>query len=239
MEKARSPDNIDVPAFLEHPNTQKYGKDACWPCGYYTDKVKLGNESYYRGSVNCTVMRKRITCWVLKCSGMCKCGCNGACTTDAIQLEMNHSLNALQRDTFMESRFDKQPWYSSDASRESPAGTKIGFRGVVNEYRADLPERCSAAKVKTQGAHYGCLSCTEHSKQLHDRVAEVTLCSVPWQLRTQTNFLDEVATQPSHCMTFPRETHWLHRLLGAMNIHGVVECMVQKAVDGVWQQATN
>ncbi len=94
----------------------------------------------------------------------------------------------------MESRFDQQPWYSSDASRESRAGTKIGFRGVVNEYRADLPERCAAAKVKTQGGHYGCLHCTEQSKRLHDRVAEVTLRSVPWQLRTHNSFLDEVAT---------------------------------------------
>ena len=74
--KARSdPDNIGVPAFLEHPVTQEFGKDQCWPIGYYTDKVKLGNESFYRGSVKRTIMRSSITCWVFKCSDLCRCGC--------------------------------------------------------------------------------------------------------------------------------------------------------------------
>ena len=193
--KARSdPDDLETTAFLEHPVILEFGKDACWSCGYYTDKVKFGNESFYRGSVKCTVMRSSTTCWVFKCSAICRCGCNGACTIDALQMEMNWSLNALQEDTFMKSRFDKRPWLPTESSREKRAGVRIGFRGVVNEYRADLPERCAAARVKNQGGQYGCLSCLEQSNRIHDRVTEVTLLSTPWVPRTQDNHLDELYT---------------------------------------------
>lgn len=193
--KARSdPDNIDVPAFLDHPITQQFGKSECWPVGYYTDKVKLGNESFYRGSVKCTVMRSSITCWVFKCSELCRCGCNGLCTMDALQMEMNHSLNALQRDVFMESRFDKMQWLPSEGRREARAGRPIGFRGVVNEYRADLPERCAAARVKQHAGHYGCLSCLQKSLELFSGIEAVSLASCPWVLRTQEQYLDELST---------------------------------------------
>ena len=47
--KARADaDWINVPNFLEHPVTKKFGANKCWPCSYYTDKVKLGNASFYR-----------------------------------------------------------------------------------------------------------------------------------------------------------------------------------------------
>jgi hypothetical protein len=193
--KARSDiDNIEVPSFLDHPNTIRFGKEACWPVGYYTDKVKLGNDSFYRGSVKCTVMRSSITVWLLKCHELCRCGCAGLCTIDALQMEMNWSFNALQRDTFMESRFDKRHWLPTETKRKQRAGTIIGFRGVVNEYRADLPERCAAARVKNQAGHLGCLGCLSRSSELHSRVAEVSFCSVPWVARTQESYVEEVSS---------------------------------------------
>ena len=193
--RARSdPDNIEVPSFLRHPIVQEHGADSCWPCGYYTDKVKLGNESFYRGSCNCTLMRSRITCWILKCSLLCRCGCNGLCTMDALQMEMNWSLNALQRDMFMESRFDRQPWKANERSRVERAGIKIGFRGIVNEYRADLPERCTMARIKTHQGQFACLGCLQKSGKLHDRVAENTVSFCPWTLRTQESYIDEAHT---------------------------------------------
>jgi hypothetical protein len=193
--KARSDsDWIDVPAFLEHPVTKQFGVNECWPCGYYTDKVKLGRESFYRGSAKCTVMRASITCWVIKCTLLCRCGCNGACTVDAIQMEMNYSLNCLQNGVYMMSRFDNKPFLASEASRARRAGTNMQFRGVVNEYRADLPERCAMARIKTHQGTYGCIECHERATHLHDRVAEASIFSVPWVPRTQDSYLDEVGT---------------------------------------------
>ena len=125
---------------------------------------------------------------------MCRCGCNGACTLDGIQMEMNWSLNALQQDTFMSSRFDKKPWLPSEASRRARAGCKMGFRGVVNEYRADLPDRCAAAKIKTQGGHYACLWCMQKAAKLYDGISATSIASCPWVLRTQDSYLDEIST---------------------------------------------
>jgi len=187
-------DNIDVPAFIDHPTALQFGKDARWPCGYYTDKVKLGNESFYRGSVKCTVMRSSVTVWLFKCSELCRCGCNGLCTMDALQMEMNWSFNALQNGRFMASRFDQRNWLPSDANRQQRAGQEMGFRGVVNEYRADLPERCLAARVKNHTGHFGCLGCLSTSDHLHDRVAEVSFCSVPWEPRSHNQYLAEVSS---------------------------------------------
>ena len=121
-------DNVNVPAFLQHPFVQRHGASECWPIGYYTDKVKLANESFYRGSVKCSLMRTGITVWLLKCSELCRCGCNGLCTLDAIQLIMNSSINSLQRDTFPMSRHDNATWLDSETSSKHRAGKSIGFR---------------------------------------------------------------------------------------------------------------
>ena len=125
---------------------------------------------------------------------MCRCGCNGACTLDGITMEMNWSLNALQQDTFIDSRFDKKPWLPSEPSRRARAGCKMGFRGVVSEYRADLPERCAAAKIKTQGGHYPCLWCMQPAGKLYDGISATSIASCPWVLRTQDSYLDEIST---------------------------------------------
>ena len=203
--KARAEPDWDVPNFLEHPITQEFGAKNCWPCGYYTDKVKLGQASFYRGSVNCTLMRRRVTVWVIKCADLCRCGCGGACTIEAIQMEMNHSMNCLQKGVFMESRFDEKrrlrdpiyceeltSWRADEGERSRRAGTKMQFKGPMAEYRADLPERCMMSCIKTHRGICGCMECHSRAKTVHDRVAEVSLASVPWEPRTQTSYLAEV-----------------------------------------------
>jgi hypothetical protein len=194
LQSRQDPANINVPAFLEHPVTQEVGPENCWPIGYYTDKVKLGNESFYRGSAKVTLMRSSITCWLLKTSELCRCGCNGLCTLDCLQLIMNASLNALTEKMFMSARFDRRPWRVSDKRRAARAGFPMDIQGAVTEYRADLPERCLAARVKSHGGYYGCLGCLLKSSELHSRVAEVSLLSQPWVARTHERYLEEVSS---------------------------------------------
>jgi hypothetical protein len=50
------------------------------------------------------------------------------------------------------------------------------------------------SKVKSHNGYYGCLACHETSDKLHDRVAEVSLASVPWVPRTQDSYLEELST---------------------------------------------
>ena len=167
--RARSdPSWIDVPLFRDHPVTRQHGMQHVWPVGYYTDKVKLGHtEGFYRGSCKITVMRSSITLWLLLCSQLCKCGCNGMCTVDTIQYHMNHSFKALQDKLYMASRWDMSPFHPCEKKdRAARAGREMPLMGALCEYRGDLPERCQRAGVKTQQGFYGC-------------VAEVTLATSP------------------------------------------------------------
>ena len=159
-EKARSdPDWIDVPSFTEHVVTKLHGKDECWPIGLYTDKVKLGPyNSFYRGSVKCTCMRAAITTWVLKSEVICKCGCNGNCTLNAIQFEINNSIKCLQDKVYLPARLDGKPFGGDEPLRKQRANSALPIRGVCCEYRADLPERCMRSGIKTQAANHGCIS---------------------------------------------------------------------------------
>jgi len=205
--KARAEPDWDVQNFLDHPITKKLGAENCWPIGYYTDKVKLGLASFYRGSIKCTIMRSAITVWVIKCHELCRCGCGGACTVDAITLEMNHSLNCLQKGIFMKSRFDEEQrlrdktyckeqtsWEANEGERARRAGTNMSFKGPVGEYRADLPERCMMSALKSHKGLFGCMECHSRSATLHDRVAEVSLKTQPWVKRTQDSYLEELNT---------------------------------------------
>ena len=97
--------------------------------------------------------------------------------------------NALQQDTFIDSRFDKKPWLPVEPSRRARAGCKMGFRGVVSEYRADLPERCAAAKIKTQGGHYPCLWCMQPAGKLYDGISATSIASCPWVLQADAYIL--------------------------------------------------
>ena len=189
------PDNYHVRSFLNKPTTKRFGANNCWPCGYYTDKVKLGNtEGFYRGSCKVTTMRSSITCWLLLVSQICKCGCNGNCTMDAIQLVMNDSFKWLQKKLYMAARFDMSPFHPRETQRAARANLELPIRGVLCEYRADLPERCMRAGTKNHQGFFGCLKCCEQSTKLHDHVEEVTLMSVPWTARTEEQYFTELFT---------------------------------------------
>ena len=191
----RDPDNYHVRSFLDKPVTKQFGADNCWPCGYYTDKVKLGHTGgFYRGSCKVTTMRSSITVWLLLVSQICKCGCNGGCTLDAIQLVMNDSFRWLQKKLFMATRFDMSPFHPREKIRAAQANTELPIRGVLCEYRADLPERCMRASARNHQGFFGCLKCTEESSKLHDRVGEVSLVSVPWTARTEDQYFAELHT---------------------------------------------
>ena len=106
--------------YTQHPVTVTHGEADVWPIGYYTDKVALGrNEYFYRGSGGVTFVRKRLTFWIIAGNDICKCGCGGACTIDAVQIEMNHSFNLLQEKIYMPCRRDGLPWLRSDSWRSS------------------------------------------------------------------------------------------------------------------------
>ena len=127
-----------VPSFMEHPVTRKYGPGLSKPLGFYSDKVALhAHDGFYRGSVCLTISKKRLTCFVVLTSMLCKCGCNGHCTVDALLFLMNWSLNLCQDGVEPLCRDDLMPWIlPQDRKRQERAGKELPFgKGAVTEYR--------------------------------------------------------------------------------------------------------
>ena len=129
------PADYSFDAYLKHPVTLEFGAPNVFPVGYYTDKVALGkNDNFIRGACNVLWVRKRITLWLIRGSLLCKCGCGGACTVDAFQVEMNNSLNHLQRQQYLPHRLDGRAWLPGDAHRASLSTSPLEIRGAVCEY---------------------------------------------------------------------------------------------------------
>ena len=182
--------------YTQHPVTVTHGEADVWPIGYYTDKVALGrNEYFYRGSGGVTFVRKRLTFWIIAGCDICKCGCGGACTIDAVQIEMNHSFNLLQEKIYMPCRRDGLQWLRSDSWRRTVVAEQLPLRGAVCEYRGDWPERAAQAGMKGHGAFAGCMCCTATSADLHTKYDECTLFHLPWPKREHSNLMRELQLQ--------------------------------------------
>ena len=181
-------DNYLAPSFCNHPLVQRHGVANVEPFGYYTDKVRLGQtESFYRGSCGITWIRKRLTLWLLRDSYICQCGCGGSCTLDALQIEMNKSINLLQDAVHMSERLDGRAWQPSDACRRNVHGAALNTRAAMTEYRGDLPERCARSGMKTHKG--GCMRCSARPKDLHGKYHECSLTSHPWLPTTHERYM--------------------------------------------------
>ena len=108
---------------------------------------------------------------------------------------MNASLTCLQKKEHMKARFDGRAWMPNDRDRQAAVGSPLHIRGSVNEYRADLIERCAQAGMKSHNADMGCMLCHCSGEQAHTRTNEVTFDNFPFRLRTHANYLEELALQ--------------------------------------------
>ena len=122
---------------------------------------------------------------------LCRCGCNGACTIDSVQIIMNRSMNLLQAQQYMSTRFDGLPWQPTDQARQCLAGRSLELRGAICEYRADLPERSARSGMKGHSATMGCMVC-ECGNKRYSGLHTCTLHTQPWELRTHESYMEEL-----------------------------------------------
>jgi hypothetical protein len=161
--KKLDPADYMVPSYYENDLVKRYGVGHILPVGIYTDKVRLGqSDCFYKGSVGVTFVRVKFPTFVIRGSQLCRCGCNGACTTDVLQMEINHSLNLLHKQQYLQARLDGCPLLQEDAYRSTLVHAALPIRGVVVEYRGDLPERAMKAGLKTH----------KRGTQLHEMLCE-------------------------------------------------------------------
>ena len=131
-------------------------------------------------------MRARKTVWLVRGHEMCKCGCGGACTTDAIQVEMNRSFNLLQHGIYATERLDGRDWDRSDWWRKLKSGDRLPLIGCLCEYRGDMPERCAKAQTKGHMSNHGCQCCTATRDDMHTKYNLCGMYNIPWQIRDHT-----------------------------------------------------
>ena len=135
----QDPDDRIFESYLTHPVTEKYGRQAVTPLRIYTDGVPVGKtDNFVRFSISSAWSHKRRTVFVVMKSTLCKCGCNGHCTLNALQWPDNKSINALQKGVHPEARHDESPWLPSDSQRSQQRGS-LSWIGAVCEIAGTGP----------------------------------------------------------------------------------------------------
>lgn len=193
------PVDWQVPSFMEHPLVVEHGICNVAAIGFYTDKVAYSkNDSFYRGSVSCIWSKRRFTSWVVQSKYLCKCGCNGMCTLQPIQVAFNKSLNALQNKLFWDCRHDNTPWQPRDACRTKRKGAMPTPWCAVIEHRADWPERVALAGLSQHSGWLPCASCESTKRTLHSKYNEETVDYSPFNPRSQETYLEDVRRHTHH-----------------------------------------
>jgi hypothetical protein len=144
------------------------------------------------GYMNITWNRKRYLLYAILKSTLCKCGCNGRCTMDAIQIAINASVNCCSVGRFPALRFDNQPWGPSDHHRASVANQLMGKFGVVTEYRADWPEMAQLGGFKQWNARHPCAKCLCTQLDMFDNISACCVTGLAWPERKVDEYFEEM-----------------------------------------------
>ena len=169
--------------FVDHPLVQQYGIEDVSPVGLYRDKVKVTRtENFVRCSMSIGWHRNRSTLWVVLAGCLCRCGCNGRCTTNALKRVTYWSCNCLQRKMYPPAKHDRTPFHTNEPERAEKAGEALSKRGAICEHRGDMPERHALAGIK--GPNVACMCCTCGKEQFHADYQSCSLAGLPWEART-------------------------------------------------------
>ena len=147
-----------------------------------------------RASIGITWSKERHTIYSILTSTLCRCGCNGHCTIDALQRVVNESINHCQRGMEPLLRMLGEPWIlPRDRARARRAGKTLPFRKcVLTEYRADWPERASASGQKNHSGNLPCMSCDVKASDMHTGYSLCSVSSLPWKVRTREAYFTEL-----------------------------------------------
>ena len=193
------PDDWDVPLYTQHPLVQEHGVDNVKALGMYSDKVTLSKtDTFYRMSVGLVWSKVRHTVWVVLSSELCKCGCNGKCTLDTLQLHVNHSVNAMQDGVEPMGRQNADFAAPDDQHRIDVAGKPMPTgRFALVEHRADWPERAMVAGLKNHSGKRPCMSCSCLNTKLFQDLGDCSLLAMPvtWVANTHGVYLEQLRKQ--------------------------------------------
>ena len=150
-----------TPHMRQHPLALEHGLHNLQVCRMYADKVPVfKKQSMYRKSISIIGQRERYASWVMLDSQLCKCGCKGRCTTDALDRAMHWSINCAQRGVRPGSRHDRSNFHPDlDSSRIARANHPLHWRIAIVEWGGDWPEECYVGGFKHWNSHQPCTEC--------------------------------------------------------------------------------
>lgn len=187
-------DPTTLPAtYVSHPVTEDKGLLSC-PITLYSDGVPYSKGDTficYYWSTHCDPHTRHLIC-IIKKSDLCDCGCNGWCTTGAIQRILAWSFKCLSSGVYPEFDHRRRPF--ADEVRAARRGFPLaaGICGALCEYRADLLEMQQSLGFKNwANVEHPCFCCRTRKVEMFefDRTVEATR----WRERDDSTWRAEVA----------------------------------------------
>ena len=150
-----------TPHMRQHPLVREHGLRNVQLCRLYADKVAVyKKQSMYRKSISIIGQRERYVSWVMLDSQLCKCGCRGRCTTDALDRAVHWSINCAQRGVRPLSRHCGSDFHPElDRSRITQASHSLSWRIAIVEWGGDWPEECYIGGFKQWNSNAPCTEC--------------------------------------------------------------------------------
>ena len=129
LPRHQDPSEYSVPSILQHPIVLEHGIGETIPCTLYSDATPCTVfDSVFSCYLSIAWQRKkasRVILWVLQKSAVCRCGCRGACTFDAINRPIVWSLNMASSGLLPSVRMDGAPWRHNEKTRSETSGFRF------------------------------------------------------------------------------------------------------------------
>ena len=140
---------------------------------------------------------------------ICKCGCRGTHTWDAVSEALVWSFRCLASKKHPGSRHDNKPWHHKDLGRSRMAGLPGGIRAAVVQLKGDWAELCARLGYPTWSSNLRpCFLCNCPKADL-GQVAGCSLLAFPHR----TNTPDDYKTAIDRCRVDVTLTAAQHRAL--------------------------
>jgi hypothetical protein len=177
---------LDTANWNGHAVRQKDHQNT-FPIGLFSDSISVTkNESLAVWLLNTVGERKRFTLAVCRKSETCglkaQCPCRGRRTYSAIERVLAWSLQALAAGIHPTTREDGTCF--EDVKRIQKAGTPLGVRGALVEFRADWVQYCQSFGFGGHSSAQPCFKCAVGRPEMFNFAAEET-----WVERSHTDYL--------------------------------------------------
>ena len=143
------PDPAEMPpVYFDHTVYKDKGSKAC-PVGYFSDGVPhTKKDSFFAFYWSNMLTEDRYNICTLRKSDLCRCGCKGLCTLEAVQSVIAWAFQILASGKYPSFRHDGKPFAEERRANLRGMDLANGYCGALCEMRADLEEFSNSCGFK-------------------------------------------------------------------------------------------